>query len=576
MAEIDNPGTAAIAVTGPASVLDLSVSGQVNLIDGFTVGALTLGIPPGTLGGSYAGLSISIIGLDGNIAARSLTVGGVQLVAGSSAVQAIDYAVVDVAQGVILSAGSVELESGALQVDGGTLNIDAGLTLGVNLAAGPDTPPIPLTGGGLDISDRASVHLGSLVIANGNVSVDATSTLEIGDAGTAAAGTITIDQGAVLDASNDQPAGAADAIFAPILNNGTIYADFDLSDTVNNGTIFATDATLSRISGNGQLDIGNASTIGPDVSGTLDLRFSTSIDFALGDGVTIGVSDTPRIINFAVGNTIVLQGITADTAIYTADPGAENSGADDPGADPTIGTLTLENGTIQVASLTILGSYGRDAFAVTSEPGDSVLTLTCFAAGTRIATPTGQVAVDALRAGDEVSLASGGSAPIVWIGRRSVDCRSHPKPQQILPVRVRRGAFAPGIPVRDLFLSPDHAVFAEGVLIPVKHLINGDTIQQVARKTVQYFHIELPAHDVVLAEGLAVESYLDTGDRANFDNAGRVVALFPVFASLAWEAYGYAPLVVTGPPVEAARLRIASQAGKRHAAPGRQSNRKTA
>ncbi|HEY1413698.1 MAG TPA: Hint domain-containing protein, partial [Rhodopila sp.] len=81
-------------------------------------------------------------------------------------------------------------------------------------------------------------------------------------------------------------------------------------------------------------------------------------------------------------------------------------------------------------------------------------------------------------------------------------------------------------------------------------------IRQVACDAVTYFHLELPMHDVLLAEGLTVESYLDTGDRGSFENGGRVVALFPAFGSLAWDAYGYAPLVVTGPPVEAVRQRV--------------------
>jgi hypothetical protein len=35
---------------------------------------------------------------------------------------------------------------------------------------------------------------------------------------------------------------------------------------------------------------------------------------------------------------------------------------------------------------------------------------------------------------------------------------------------------------------------------------------------VTYYHVELAAHDVILAEGLLCESYLDTGNRAAFVN----------------------------------------------------------
>ena len=70
-------------------------------------------------------------------------------------------------------------------------------------------------------------------------------------------------------------------------------------------------------------------------------------------------------------------------------------------------------------------------------------------------------------------------------------------------------------------------------LIPVKHLINGATIAQVPIDFATYYHVELPRHTVLLAEGLAVESYLDTGDRANFVNPDGPVVLHPDFGSRA-------------------------------------------
>lgn len=115
------------------------------------------------------------------------------------------------------------------------------------------------------------------------------------------------------------------------------------------------------------------------------------------------------------------------------------------------------------------------------------------------------------------------------------------------------------VPRRDLWLSPDHAVYLNEVLIPVKHLTNGTTIAQIQVDTVNYYHVELPARDVVLAEGPPAERYLETGDRANFANAGAVVRQFPDFSSRAWEALGCAPLVVTGPLIQAARACLNAQ-----------------
>ncbi|MDB5398609.1 MAG: hypothetical protein JWQ55_627, partial [Rhodopila sp.] len=573
-AEIDNPNPGTITVTGPANVASLSVNGDVTLSGAFAIGSMMFGVPPSGTGAPQPGVTTQTIALAGDFAASTVTIGSLLPVSGSPLEQSVDDAVVAVDQGAILSAGTVQLTAGDLQVDGGTVSIGNGLTLGAILTgvSGQSTPA--LTSGSLEVTSHGSAQLGTLAIIDGSVSLDATSTLEIGSAGTATAGTITVDSGAnFLDGNWDGPAFSTQTyatvvISAPILNNGVIYTDHDLFDVVNNGIIYSDHgATLSFISGNGVFSVGVGGTIGPGVSGRIDFFSEDTIVFALGAGIPIDTSDTPQISQFGVGGdtyaTIILQGITADSATYAA-------------TGTGIGTLTLDDGTTPVASLTMLGAYASDAFTVVPGSGGSLLTAhtptpppACFAAGTRVATPRGEVAVEALSPNDEVTLASGATAPIVWIGRRRVDCRSHPKPQDVWPVRIRRGAFAPGAPRRDLFLSPDHAVFIEDVLIPIKYLMNGETIRQIERKAVEYFHLELPAHDVVLADGLAVESYLDTGDRASFENAGRVVSLFPTFSSLAWEAYGYAPLVVTGPAVKAARRRIEIQARNRDPAPQR-------
>jgi hypothetical protein len=191
-----------------------------------------------------------------------------------------------------------------------------------------------------------------------------------------------------------------------------------------------------------------------------------------------------------------------------------------------------------------------------SDPAGFVLNVTCVAAGTGIATPRGQVAVEALAIGDNVSLAGGGVAAVVWIGYREVNAVRHPAPCRVWPVRIASGAFGAGRPYRDLWLSPDHAVFFEDVLIPVKCLIYGYAIAQVPVDRITYFHLELPRHEVVLAEGLPVESYLDTGNRSNFSNGGPV-RLHPDFSALSWEVLACAPLIVTGPRLDAARTRLA-------------------
>jgi len=118
--------------------------------------------------------------------------------------------------------------------------------------------------------------------------------------------------------------------------------------------------------------------------------------------------------------------------------------------------------------------------------------------------------------------------PVKWIGRRRIDLMAHPRPETVAPVRVRRGAFADGVPHRDLLLSPDHAVFVDGKLICARQLINGTTIrQEMGWTSVEYFHVELDVHSILLAEGLPAESYLNTGNQGFFANSGAPLILHP-------------------------------------------------
>jgi Hint domain len=103
-------------------------------------------------------------------------------------------------------------------------------------------------------------------------------------------------------------------------------------------------------------------------------------------------------------------------------------------------------------------------------------------------------------------------------------------------------------------------VFVDGVLIPIRHLVNGTTVAQEQVDEITYWHVELESHDVIMAEGLPCESYLDTGNRGAFENGGAPVQLHPDFARWRREASACAPLVVTGPNLEQVRAGLAGRA----------------
>ena len=155
----------------------------------------------------------------------------------------------------------------------------------------------------------------------------------------------------------------------------------------------------------------------------------------------------------------------------------------------------------------------------------------CYARGTMIQTPAGERPVETLRPGMQfMTLVDGNEVPrtVKWVGHRRIDLTRHPRADAMAPIRVERDAFADNVPHRDLLLSPDHAVFVDGMLICVRQLVNGSTIRWERGWTaVDYYHVELDQHAILLAEGLTVESYLDNGNRAFFTNSGMPLVLYP-------------------------------------------------
>ena len=184
----------------------------------------------------------------------------------------------------------------------------------------------------------------------------------------------------------------------------------------------------------------------------------------------------------------------------------------------------------------------------------------CFVKGTLILTTVGEVPVEMLMIGDRVITPDGGEQEIVWIGRRQIDVSSSLRQDVFLPVTIEPSALAEGVPSRPLRISPDYALYIDGVLVPAKALINWNSIrQEVATLSVTYYHIELPRHGALFADGTPVESFLDTGHRAIFDNAQGVVIALPDAMQAERERESFAPICTEGSKLEDIRARIAAR-----------------
>ncbi len=248
------------------------------------------------------------------------------------------------------------------------------------------------------------------------------------------------------------------------------------------------------------------------------------------------------ITGFTNSDTIVIEDLAANRAAF---------------AD---GLLTITDNALPVGTLRLVGSLAPDAYSVSFTGNEVVVNVACFCRGTQIATSTGQRAVEELGIGDRVLTVSGSLHAIKWIGRRKYEVDSFLHTRDILPVLIRKGAILDGVPQRDVRVSRKHALFLDGILIPAELLVNGASIREVEHiGELTYFHIELEAHDILLAEGMAAESFIDCKSRIMFDNHREFKSLYP--DDVSEQRSFYAPRVEDGQLLEIVRRRIARRAG---------------
>lgn len=180
----------------------------------------------------------------------------------------------------------------------------------------------------------------------------------------------------------------------------------------------------------------------------------------------------------------------------------------------------------------------KDFIIPSGEIGDIV----CFVAGTMVATPSGEVAIETLALGDLVLTGDNGAQPMRWIGTRTLSAADLARAPKLLPIRIKAGALGDGCPARDLLVSPQHRVLIRSkiamrmfgtpeVLVAAKQLLQLDGIDIATDlEEVTYVHILFDRHEIVLSNGAETES-LYTGAEAlksiGAAAAEEVFALFP-------------------------------------------------
>lgn len=198
-----------------------------------------------------------------------------------------------------------------------------------------------------------------------------------------------------------------------------------------------------------------------------------------------------------------------------------------------------------------ISDFGQraDAYA----PGEAItLTPACFTGGSKIDTQTGAISIADLSIGDMVRTQDHGWQPIRRIGSTLISEATLQSNPEIRPVLVRRHAFGPNVPNRDMRLSPEHRVLIAGyraelffgepeILVPICKLRNDRHIMTdhlVA--TVRYFYILLDMHSVIFVDGAPCESFFWDGKPMNSTATGHAPGA-PSGDQFCARAAGHAP-----------------------------------
>ncbi len=599
-----------ISLTGAGgTIAGFGDAGQVALFAGTFGGVLQAAATLGEIlvtGTADFADALDVPGLSGT--ALRIDAGGVALFDAAAAVTLGG----GVTAGDAAGAGSLSIFTDDFSVAGG-ITIDGGGGAYIGGAA--------TISGAMQIGAAAAgnVYVAGSLAASG-VSILSFGTLAISGGGDVSAGTLT-DAGVLVLTDQAGALAGATSLTGTMVLEGTSAFTVQNGITISNLAIIGPDAYMSAatfnqtagslvldgtlaaasFAGAGTVSLGGGTLVAPVVSltgatliGAGDIEAPTSLATILMQAATIeatGSLDVGGNITMTGASAILIAGSAALEAAHTVTGGTVAfTGA---GANLTIddlqaftapvgsmldhdvidlvgvapGLVTFAEGAISATDVQGNGLGGFALSAAAGQPpvaivsdgnGGTLITLggdmPCFARGTRILTPCGYRPVEALNPGDAVITASGAARPVRWIGYRTLDLARGPEQQ---PVRVAAGAIGPGIPARPVQLSPLHAVFIGGVLVPALHLVNAATIHRAAGGAVTYYHFELDRHDIVMAEGMPAETFQDNGNRGLLykERGVRVGRTAPC-----------APLVTTGPILASIRRalhKIALEAGYR-------------
>ncbi|MFT9400142.1 Hint domain-containing protein, partial [Acetobacter sp.] len=441
--------------------------------------------------------------------------------------------------------------SGSLIVNSGTTVSNTTVASGGNeyVSSGAVVSGTKLLAGGQEVISSGGKAFGTVASGSGaHIWTDPgaiTSGAVLSDGGTqgvgagTASGTI-VNSGGVLSVLSNTEAGSA---VAAVVNSGGQLSAFQ-NGVVSGGTVNAAGSASikdgGKLIGTLVLSNGGFATIDANAGGTILMDGSTNHGLVV-SGLANGGTLSTTIASFdgasaGTSDGIEIDGLNPDNVTNVAYNGDNQV------------ILTLSNK--QKITLNING-IKQSGYSLQKSADGDVLFEVCFLAGSMIRTGSGAAAVESLQIGDSVmtwdwKAQAAVERQIVWTGRKHMTVKADRADDEAgYPVRILKNAIAENVPSQDLLVTPEHCLFFDNRFVPVRMLVNGQSIvYDHSITSYDYFHIETEEHAVIWANDTLTESYLDTGNRGTFAQDGSVVRLTPKAPEKTWEADGAASLSV--------------------------------
>ena len=341
---------------------------------------------------------------------------------------------------------------------------------------------------------------GATTIVNGN----------LGSFGGANVGGITFTNGSFDNTGN---ATTSQTELTALVN---VLAAISPTTTITNTTIGTGQAVTSVTFTSGSYVTGGALTLLSGGSLIFNAQNNPSAQFYIeAAGGIVFTNGTLSLINGAqAGNIFFVSGSSITNAIAMTLYGVFI-------AQSTITLATNTNVVGRLYAQTAAITFLANNVTVASVNNNNTV---CFLKGTHILTKTGYKPIEHIKIGDSIYAkgkimdnetynikATPQFKRVKWMGKFVATEMN----TETMPICFKKDCFSPNIPNQDLYVSPNHGIMWNGNKIPAHKFLSMSlpAIFQASNiDHIEYYHLELDEHSIIVANGTATESYLEINE----------------------------------------------------------------